>query len=57
MIGTSIAVSLFWLVAVVLLGVYFIYSAIMEERFMLGRFPDSYPQYRRSTKMLIPFIV
>ena len=56
MIGTTIAVSLYWLVAVVLLGAYFVYSANAEERFMAGRFPDSYPQYKRSTKMLIPFI-
>jgi protein-S-isoprenylcysteine O-methyltransferase Ste14 len=57
MIGTTIAVSLYWLVAVVVLGVYFVYSAVMEERFMVTRFPDSYPQYKRSTKMLIPFIL
>ncbi|HEY6277132.1 MAG TPA: isoprenylcysteine carboxylmethyltransferase family protein [Streptosporangiaceae bacterium] len=56
MIGTAIAVSLYWLVAAVLLGVYFIYSAFMEERFMAGRFPDSYPQYKRSTKMLVPYL-
>jgi protein-S-isoprenylcysteine O-methyltransferase Ste14 len=56
MIGTAIAVSLYWLIAVVLLGGYFVYSAIMEERFMAGNFPDSYPQYKRSTKMLIPFV-
>ena len=56
MIGTAMAVSLYWLVAVVLLGAYFIYSATVEERFMGGRFPDSYPEYKRSTKMLIPFI-
>jgi protein-S-isoprenylcysteine O-methyltransferase Ste14 len=56
MIGTTIAVSLYWLVAVVLLGAYFVYSATVEERFMAERFPDSYPQYKRSTKMLIPFI-
>jgi len=56
MIGTTIAVSLYWLLAVVMLGAYFIYSAIAEERFMADRFPDSYPQYKRSTKMLIPFI-
>jgi protein-S-isoprenylcysteine O-methyltransferase Ste14 len=55
-IGTTIAVSLYWLVAVVLVGAYFVYSAITEERFMAGRFPDSYPEYKRSTKMLIPFI-
>jgi protein-S-isoprenylcysteine O-methyltransferase Ste14 len=51
-----VAVSLYWLVAVVLLGAYFIYSAVMEERYMAGRFPDTYPKYKQSTKMLIPFI-
>jgi protein-S-isoprenylcysteine O-methyltransferase Ste14 len=56
MVGTTIAVSLYWLVAVVLLGAYFIYSAIKEERYMAGRFPDTYPHYKQSTKMLIPFI-
>jgi protein-S-isoprenylcysteine O-methyltransferase Ste14 len=57
MIGTMIAVSLYWLVAVVVLGGYFIYSATAEERYMAERFPDSYPEYKRSTKMLIPFIL
>jgi protein-S-isoprenylcysteine O-methyltransferase Ste14 len=56
MVGTSIAVSLYWLIAVAVLGAYFVYSAFTEERFMADRFPDSYPRYKRSTKMLIPFI-
>jgi protein-S-isoprenylcysteine O-methyltransferase Ste14 len=56
MVGTTIAVSLYWLVAVVLLGAYFIYSAVMEERYMAGLFPDAYPRYKQSTKMLVPFI-
>ena len=56
LIGTSIAVSLYWLVAVVGLGAYFVYSAFAEERFMASRFPDTYPRYKRSTRMLIPFI-
>ncbi len=57
MIGTAIAVSLYWLVAIILLGSYFLYSAIVEERNMAQRFPSSYPQYKRSTKMLVPFIL
>jgi protein-S-isoprenylcysteine O-methyltransferase Ste14 len=57
MIGTTIAVSLYWLVAVALLGAYFLYSAVVEERSMARLFPDTYPQYKRSTKMLIPFII
>ncbi len=31
-------------------------SAVTEERFMASRFPESYPGYKRSTKMLIPFV-
>jgi protein-S-isoprenylcysteine O-methyltransferase Ste14 len=55
-IGTAIAVSLYWVVAVMVLGAYFIYSAIVEERNMAALFPDTYPRYRCSTKMLIPFV-
>jgi protein-S-isoprenylcysteine O-methyltransferase Ste14 len=55
-IGTAIAVSWFWLVAVVFMGAYFIYSASVEEHIMERLFPNEYPTYKRSTKMLIPFI-
>jgi protein-S-isoprenylcysteine O-methyltransferase Ste14 len=57
MIGTAVAVSVYWLIAVVVLGGYFIYSAVMEERYMTGIFPDNYPRYQQETKMLIPYIV
>jgi protein-S-isoprenylcysteine O-methyltransferase Ste14 len=57
MIGTAIAVSIYWLIAVVLLGAYFIYSAVIEERNMTRLFPSAYPEYKRSTKMLIPFVI
>ena len=56
MVGTAVAVSVLWLIAIALIGGYFVYSAFMEERFMAERFPDSYADYRRSTKMLVPFI-
>lgn len=57
MIGTGVAVSVYWLVLAVLLGAYFVYSAAMEERYLTERFPDAYPEYKRSTKMLIPFVL
>jgi protein-S-isoprenylcysteine O-methyltransferase Ste14 len=57
MIGTAIAVSLYWLVAAAVLGAYFLYSATVEERNMARLFPGTYPQYKQSTKMLIPFIL
>ncbi len=35
---------------------YFTYSATVEEGFMASRFPETYPAYKRSTKMLVPFV-
>jgi protein-S-isoprenylcysteine O-methyltransferase Ste14 len=55
-IGTAVAVSWYWLIIGALTGAYFVYSALREERYITGRFPDAYPDYKRSTKMLVPFI-
>jgi protein-S-isoprenylcysteine O-methyltransferase Ste14 len=55
-IGTAVAVSWYWLAAVVFMGAYFIYSATVEEHIMERLFPNDYPAYKRSTKMLIPFM-
>lgn len=55
-IGTAVALSWLWMVAVALAGFYFVYSATVEERFMTTQFPDAYPAYKHSTKMLLPFI-
>jgi protein-S-isoprenylcysteine O-methyltransferase Ste14 len=55
-IGTALALSWWWLAAVALAGIYFIYGATVEERYLTEQFPDSYPAYKRSTKMLVPFV-
>jgi protein-S-isoprenylcysteine O-methyltransferase Ste14 len=55
-IGTAVALSWGWLVAVALAGVYFVYSATVEERNLTEQFPDTYAMYKRSTKMLVPLI-
>ncbi len=54
--GTALALGWTWLIAVLLAGVYFVYSATVEERYMNQLFPDTYPGYKRSTKMLVPFV-
>ncbi len=54
--GTAVALSWAWLIAVALAGVYFVYSATVEESNLTEHFPDTYPAYKRSTKMLVPFI-
>ena len=56
MIGSAIAFTVWWLIAVALIGGYFIYSAFVEQRNMTRLFPSAYPEYQQSTKMLIPFI-
>ena len=55
-VGTAVALSWVWLIVMVLAGVYFVYSATVEERYLTEQFPDAYPQYRRSSKMFVPFI-
>jgi protein-S-isoprenylcysteine O-methyltransferase Ste14 len=55
-LGTAVALSWLWAAAVLLAGIYFIYSATVEERFLAEQFPGTYPPYKRSTKMLVPFV-
>jgi protein-S-isoprenylcysteine O-methyltransferase Ste14 len=55
-LGTAFALGWFWLVPTALCGCYFVYAAIVEERFLTKEFPDTYPQYKRSTRMLVPFV-
>jgi protein-S-isoprenylcysteine O-methyltransferase Ste14 len=55
--ATAVALSWWWFAPVALATAYFIYSATVEERFLTNEFPDTYPAYKRSTKMLVPFIL
>ena len=56
-VGTAVALSWLWLPVVGLAGIYFVYSAVVEERYLAREFPDDYPTYRRATKMLVPFVL
>jgi protein-S-isoprenylcysteine O-methyltransferase Ste14 len=55
-VGTAVALSWLWLIGVVLAGVYFGYSATVEERNTAKQFPETYPAYQRSTRMFTPFV-
>jgi protein-S-isoprenylcysteine O-methyltransferase Ste14 len=50
LVGT--AVGLGWILLIA--AVYFVYSATVEERYLTDQLPDTYPAYKRSTKMLVP---
>jgi protein-S-isoprenylcysteine O-methyltransferase Ste14 len=55
-VGTAVALNWTILIVAALAAVFFVYSATVEERYMSEQFPDSYPQYKRSSKMLVPFL-
>jgi protein-S-isoprenylcysteine O-methyltransferase Ste14 len=55
MLGSTLAEAPFWLAPLIVFGIYFVYSARREERFMLERFPQRYAAYM--TKMFLPLVV
>ncbi len=57
LLGTALATNIYWLIALLVVGGYFIYSATVEERILTSTFPAAYPDYRARTKMLIPYLL
>lgn len=55
-VGTAVGLSWLWLIVAVLAGGYFFYSATVEERYLTAQFPEAYPDYKGTTKMLVPFV-
>ena len=55
-LGSFLDVNIYWSVVFIDAAVFFVYSALAEERLMMKQFPKVYPSYKRQTKMLIPFI-
>lgn len=56
LIGSVLVSGLAWVIVLVIVGGYFLYSAKREERDMAKLFPDTYPAYKAATRMLVPFI-
>ncbi|MDE2061371.1 MAG: isoprenylcysteine carboxylmethyltransferase family protein [Bradyrhizobium sp.] len=57
MLGTTIGVSPYWAVPLVLFGGYFVYAAPQEEHIMTEQFPEQYSAYKRRTWMLAPYVI
>lgn len=57
MFGTGLADGGIWFLILFFAGIYFIYSAKIEDKMMLKEFPDQYPAYKNKTKMFIPFLL
>jgi protein-S-isoprenylcysteine O-methyltransferase Ste14 len=56
-LGTALVTSLYWLLAFVVFGAYFIYAAKIEEGTLASTFPEAYARYCARTKMLVPFLL
>jgi protein-S-isoprenylcysteine O-methyltransferase Ste14 len=55
-LGTALVDGPIWFLVLLFMGIYFIYSAKVEEGMMLKEFPDQYPAYMKRTKAVIPFV-
>jgi protein-S-isoprenylcysteine O-methyltransferase Ste14 len=56
LIGTSLAYPLAALPCVLMIA-YSVVSALREERDMEKQFPEAYPEYKKHSKMLVPFLL
>lgn len=55
MLGSA-CINWWWGMVALCAAVYFIWSAVREERLMLAQFGEQYRAYKARTKMLVPFI-
>lgn len=56
-LGSALTVNPWWFAVFALMGTYFLYSARVEEKNMVTRFPHEYSEYQHTTRMLIPFVL
>ncbi len=55
--GSALTGGGVWLVVFLMFGVNVLYRLPVEERYMLQLFPDAYPEYKKKTKAIIPFML
>ena len=55
-LGSVLIADVFWFVVLIFFGGVFAYRVKAEERIMMERFPETYPDYKKRTKALIPFV-
>lgn len=54
LLGTGMALGPLWMVVFVLALVMFLWRIQVEARYMMELFPETFPEYRKRTKALIP---
>ncbi len=56
LLGSSLATSVGWFIIFLFMGSMFVWRIDREEKFMMQLFPGEYPEYKKRTKKLIPFV-
>jgi protein-S-isoprenylcysteine O-methyltransferase len=56
-IGSAITAGGVWVFTLIILGALFLWRVGAEDRLMERQFPNEYPDYKRRTKALIPFVL
>ena len=55
-IGSAIAAGGAWIFLLLILGTIFVWRVGAEDKLMAQQFPNQYPDYKKRTKALIPFV-
>ncbi len=55
-IGSAIVCGGAWIFLILFLGAIFLWRVGAEDRLMAQQFPDEFPDYKKRTKALIPFV-
>jgi len=56
LLGSAFTGGVVWLAIFIIFCVNFLYRVPLEERYMMQIFPQEYPEYKKKTKILIPFL-
>jgi protein-S-isoprenylcysteine O-methyltransferase Ste14 len=56
LLGSALVGGLIWGIVFAVFTGMFLFRIPVEERYMMQLFPDQYPEYKKRTKALIPFV-
>ena len=54
--GSALVGGVVWLAVFIVFTANFLYRIPLEERYMMQLFPDQYPEYKKRTKALAPWV-
>ena len=56
LLGTAFLAGWFWIMVFIVATLVFIRRIQIEEGYMVKLFPAAYPEYKNTTKALVPFL-